>query len=1743
MVLSFMPAFSLPVFAITAQEPLEGDGTADNPYKIASAQNLAWFRDKVNGSNGLTAQTDACAVLTTDINLNNEDWTAIANSKRYTGTFDGRNHTISNLKISSSGWYYGFFRYAGNGTVIKNLHIEGTVSGGCSVGPFVGELRGGTIKNCSFDGSVSGSQRMSGLVGVVYEAASTIEDCYVNGSVSSSIDTPAGFCSENTAKLTLTRCHSNVSVYGPTYVGGLVSVQSTTLNAEDCLITKPVTAGSYAGMWTGLHTAGTLKVNRCHYYASPYLGHIGKDDAANLATITNSYWLRDSTSGNGLSATDFRNPSKFNGWDIPDSSVWKMGTDYPILQQRVDLESETKRTIYVYDDETKDLNLPDYFNLVMSEDHKYNQDDCFNFTITQNGTKTKQVYDEETYQMVDKTFSLASVDTADTDELILDGSAVGVGEYTITVNAVDNSSERTEHPYDTFDIPLTVVVKKAIPEPRVLTEEFAYSRGMTLDSVFLTDGWEWSDPSICPKDRNTEGYEAVYMFDSDEEYYDYSAVQAAAEDETNTTVLSYDKIYEELEEGSTEEPKVIGIKAMLKVPVVRSSESPWDASFIVVDADNGNPIDGASVSCDYADEFPYAKTTDANGKIEADMSAGDHKLIISANGYQTKTETVTIVASDTLNDEITLELVPERYEFTTPKVLLRGTTTEVENAQVNITRLNTDKAKAWNNNANSLVANANDTVELPDGDYKITPATYGYTTDDVTFVRINRDAMVEGEEYDEDPRELYYQTSDFDVATTKELGSVLYVLKMSEPMYYVNIRKIDEGTYTADVKLSNIKATYGTFGIRYNPELFELNPAFTKDDPDGGVILGDEIQGDFTQTVEEMYGQTWDNSNGYFTFLWSVNDDDETFIDTEPTTHGSNAKTIVTFKFKLKGSDEGDYSLADRFTIDTFGIKPWDETAAAKSYASLLKTANPNADPMFWEYWRYLDSDNKKRNLKKGRIEESKSVVNGSDTGGFFQAAVNGSLGDNDPASFYDVMTVLHYDFNINNSVIKFHVTDAETGDDLQGARIRLFDTGTKLFGTENTLSNGTATFSVDTSGVAITDFTYDTVLKGYWPVPKSGLLNDKPSVSAETGKVTDVEVSLEKKIYHKAQVVDNASSLTLVEDADLGGEKYAYNGQDYHFRIKGAKGFRIKSYPKFAYVSIGDENAENRVVELELEHDKNGLFTLKAEKIAQHALSRQYMEDTLGYTDVEDQPDDEGFRSYNIVIHFSEYEVIELEYDVEGMTNNLGYVTYAPDEGENDCLMTDHADKDDDGNDEYIVVHTHNSEREGGRNHSTGTFTFKAKGDNVVEKVYINGLLIDTYNGEKEFSYTFGTVDMDSSIIVMFWDGVTPSNDTVMTLVVGEYGSVDVSSPEVDKDVSLTRRVYLNPTANLEFKAKAINEDYTLCSVEKANEGFARIDITQSADDDGKYSIPPVTGESVTVYVTFRNVDVDRTPNVFVKSYVYDGKGVINPAGILIYTMHDTPELLLTTDEDDNWRAKGVMISPFEKLNEVNEWDFDSILKSNTYRHESLTGDIAIGAIFVEKAYKLQGIVDLSQRSQVTEADPKTGALVTFKRLENGVEVEKQVPVKATTTAARTGAVFTAELPAGDWNVYITKQGYATYKITNFPFNPDGNEETYKFGVSDGGVQQTVVPYIGAAVSGESITLSDAAAIKSGLRKDVSDSIHTIADVDNDNYVTYKDMTYVMNNFNKWMIIQEYETFRNSGSATEAVPTPTPAP
>ena len=117
-----------------------GDGTPENPYKIATAEQL-----KAVGDN-----RRAHYVLIADIDLGGETnpWTPIGSGEKhaFTGTFDGDGHTISGLYINNGDSVYaGLFGYVGSGGMIKDLTVEGeiTVSGSTScVGGIAGFVDG-----------------------------------------------------------------------------------------------------------------------------------------------------------------------------------------------------------------------------------------------------------------------------------------------------------------------------------------------------------------------------------------------------------------------------------------------------------------------------------------------------------------------------------------------------------------------------------------------------------------------------------------------------------------------------------------------------------------------------------------------------------------------------------------------------------------------------------------------------------------------------------------------------------------------------------------------------------------------------------------------------------------------------------------------------------------------------------------------------------------------------------------------------------------------------------------------------------------------------------------------------------------------------------------------------------------------------------------------------------------------------------------------------------------------------------------------------------------------------------------------------------------------------------------------------------------------------------------------------------------------------------------------------------------
>ena len=187
----------------TFNTAITGSGTESDPYQISTAAQLKRFRDIVNGTGGQTQNRGAYAVLTADIDLNNEPWTPIGPDRdsAYTGTFDGQGHTVKNLSVTVNvqPGRAGLFGCVKDGT-IRKLTVAGSVSctanqGWC--GGIAGYAMDETIENCASLCTVSCTgidARVGGIVGLVDYNSRTliIRDCYNIGKITGRSDNGSG---------------------------------------------------------------------------------------------------------------------------------------------------------------------------------------------------------------------------------------------------------------------------------------------------------------------------------------------------------------------------------------------------------------------------------------------------------------------------------------------------------------------------------------------------------------------------------------------------------------------------------------------------------------------------------------------------------------------------------------------------------------------------------------------------------------------------------------------------------------------------------------------------------------------------------------------------------------------------------------------------------------------------------------------------------------------------------------------------------------------------------------------------------------------------------------------------------------------------------------------------------------------------------------------------------------------------------------------------------------------------------------------------------------------------------------------------------------------------------------------------------------------------------------------------------------------------------------------------------------
>lgn len=177
--------------------------------------------------------------LTADITVTAPYGNDITGFTGFSGTFDGNGYTVT-LDITASTANVGLFSKLAGGAVVKNVKVDGTVSGtegvagiaaqangatisGCIncaiisatgryVGGIVGKLRGGTVENCYNTGAISSSRdrkgvNLGGIAGYI-DSNGSVKNCYNSGTTSATADTSnyaaiAGWCDNST----VTNCY------------------------------------------------------------------------------------------------------------------------------------------------------------------------------------------------------------------------------------------------------------------------------------------------------------------------------------------------------------------------------------------------------------------------------------------------------------------------------------------------------------------------------------------------------------------------------------------------------------------------------------------------------------------------------------------------------------------------------------------------------------------------------------------------------------------------------------------------------------------------------------------------------------------------------------------------------------------------------------------------------------------------------------------------------------------------------------------------------------------------------------------------------------------------------------------------------------------------------------------------------------------------------------------------------------------------------------------------------------------------------------------------------------------------------------------------------------------------------------------------------------------------------------------------------------------------------------------------
>jgi len=330
-----------------AEPPSAGTGSNNDPYEIASIENLFWiFMNRHYWDQHFVQSVDLD--LSDTVNwFDGEGWPVIGNgSVHFTGIYDGQGHSIDNLYICKPQTTdLGLFGSL-NGATIKNLVLNSSeVTGFNNVGGLAGSIYDTGIINCQVSGNVNGTgSYVGGVVGLNRE--SLISDSYSTGEVSAAGNFVGGLTGFNRDAL-IEKCYTSAVVNGTATVGGL-SGWNYYSQINNCFSLSNVSGDSNVGGLVGWNYDAEVSNS---YSTGSVTGNTSIGGLIGLAlngeTYT-SYWnvetsgLAVSAGGEGRTTEDMTypySPDTYLDWDFV--SLWAEDTDsifnsgYPYLRDLI----------------------------------------------------------------------------------------------------------------------------------------------------------------------------------------------------------------------------------------------------------------------------------------------------------------------------------------------------------------------------------------------------------------------------------------------------------------------------------------------------------------------------------------------------------------------------------------------------------------------------------------------------------------------------------------------------------------------------------------------------------------------------------------------------------------------------------------------------------------------------------------------------------------------------------------------------------------------------------------------------------------------------------------------------------------------------------------------------------------------------------------------------------------------------------------------------------------------------------------------------------------------------------------------------------------------------------------------------------------------------------------------------------------------------------------------------------------